>query len=137
MQFTIAQSALSQALLKLKPEDEREALLMFNAIQRFMGDPFIDGTVHACQPPTHICTDNREHVVGNYLIQQAISNVELRDELYCQLCNQTWLNPNEVNSERGWLLLAMVLGCVPPSDKLYPYLLCYITAHGVHTAPST
>ena len=28
------------------------------------------------------------------------------------------------------MLLAMMLSCVPPSEKLFPYLLCYISAHG-------
>lgn len=109
-------SSLSQSMLKLKPDDEKEAILIFNSILRFMGDPYVN--------------DERELVVGNYIVQQAIYNPELRDEIYCQLCNQTWLNPNEVNAERGWLLMTICLSCFPPSDRLYPYLLCYITAHG-------
>ena len=35
-------------------------------------------------------------MTGNFIIQLAILNTELRDEVYCQLCNQTWLNPNDV-----------------------------------------
>ena len=91
---------------------------------------------------------------------------ELRDELFCQLVNQTWLNPNDVrppslfhwlslylfscppsdvvsllsvshpflvqvNAERGWLLLSMCLAVCAPSEKLFPYLLCYVTQHGL------
>ncbi len=108
-------------------------------------------------------TEAREVIVGNYIIQKGICSDDLRDEIYCQLCSQTWLNPNDVltpphltsphltsphltsphltsphvcactqvNAERGWLLMAMVLSVLPPSPRLFPYLLCYVTAHGV------
>ncbi len=36
----------------------------------------------------------------------------------------------QVNAERGWLLLAMCLAVCAPSDRLYPYLLCYVSQHG-------
>jgi len=45
------------------------------------------------------------------------------------IVNQTWLNPNDINQERGWVLLSLCLGCFAPSAKLYPYLLCHVTAH--------
>ncbi len=94
------QSSLSQSMLKLKPDDEKEAILIFNSILRFMGDPYVNGATPACIllafVSTNMNADERELVVGNYIVQQAIFNPELRDEIYCQLCNQTWLNPNEV-----------------------------------------
>jgi myosin-15 len=37
-----------------------------------------------------------EIVMGNYLVQRGIYDENIRDELYCMLCNQTWLNPNDV-----------------------------------------
>jgi hypothetical protein len=39
-------------------------------------------------------------------------------------------HPPKINAERGWLLMAMCLSAFPPSSKLYPYLLCYVTQHG-------
>ena len=69
-------------------------------------------------------------MVGNYIVQRLQLQEDLRDEVLCQLVNQTWLNPNDVNAERGWMLLAMCLAVCAPSDRLYPYLLCYVTQHG-------
>src|SRR4051812_19897176 len=36
----------------------------------------------------------------------------------------------QLNAERGWLLLSMCLAVCAPSDRLYPYLLCYVSQHG-------
>ncbi|KAH6942820.1 hypothetical protein HPB50_010767 [Hyalomma asiaticum] len=54
----------------------------------------------------------------------------MRDELLCQLSNQTWQNDNEANRQRGWLLMANCLGCFAPSPLLYKYLLKYVSDHG-------
>jgi myosin-15 len=60
----------------------------------------------------------------NYTVfQQGIVNEKLRDEVLCQLCNQTWNNDNDANNERGWLLMANCLSVFPPSKTLYKYLL--------------
>ena len=58
-----------------------------------------------------------------------VRNEKLRDEIYCQLANQTWRNDNEANCERGWLLMANCLSCFPPSATLYKYLLKYCSDH--------
>jgi len=65
----------------------------------------------------------REKVLADYIIQKGLSNESLRDEILCQLCNQTWKNENEANNERGWLLMAACLSCFSPSTLLYKYLL--------------
>lgn len=76
---------LTKTLLKPKPGvDEGDALSLFNAILRFMGDPAVSGVL--------------EELYGNYIISRGIYNEGLRDELYCMLCNQTWLNPNDVSA---------------------------------------
>ena len=62
------------------------------------------------------------HTDTPYLFQ-GLTNEKLRDEILCQLCNQTWKNDNEANAERGWLLMSNCLSVFPPSDTLYKYLL--------------
>jgi myosin-15 len=57
------------------------------------------------------------------IVLQALTNEKLRDELLCQLCNQTWKNENEANCERGWLLMANCLSTFAPSSTLAKYLL--------------
>lgn len=117
-QWAFSKGPLSQTLLKAKAGTEEKSLLaLFNVVLRFMGDPAV--------------ADQAENVMGNYIVQRGIFDENCRDELYCMLCNQTWLNPNDINAERGWLLMAMCLSAFPPSHKLYPYLLCYVTQHGL------
>ncbi|KAF8777343.1 Unconventional myosin-XV like protein [Argiope bruennichi] len=53
----------------------------------------------------------------------------MRDEILCQLCNQTWKNDNEANNERAWILMANCLSCFAPSRHLYKYLLKYVSDH--------
>lgn len=71
--------------------------------------------------------------MGGYLVQRCLAQEHLRDEVLCMIVNQTWLNPNDINCERGWVLMALCLSCFSPSDKLYPYLLCHVTAHAYET----
>lgn len=54
---------------------------------------------------------------------QGIKQIELRDEIYSQLCMQTWRNPNEKSMQKGWLLIALCLCCFPPSNMMFKYLL--------------
>ena len=65
----------------------------------------------------------------SYVVQRCLYQEEIRDEILVMIVNQTWLNPNDINQERGWVLLSLCLGCFAPSEKLYPYLLCHVTAH--------
>lgn len=65
----------------------------------------------------------KETVLGDYIVQKGIKNEKLRDEILCQLSNQTWKNENDANNERGWILMANCLSAFPPSKTLYKYLL--------------
>ncbi len=42
---------------------------------------------------------------------------------------QTWKNENDLNCERGWLLMASCLSAFPPSKMLHKYLLKYASDH--------
>ncbi|KAG7269450.1 hypothetical protein CRUP_032304 [Coryphaenoides rupestris] len=78
-------------------------------ILRFMGDPDLNGA--------------QENMFGNFIIQRGLDNPRLRDEILAQVANQVWRNPNALNSERGWLLLAACLSAFMPSQRLAKYLL--------------
>ena len=57
------------------------------------------------------------------LFIKGIFKPELREEMYCHLCNQTWGNTSDTSNERGWLLFALFLCCFAPSTRLYKPLL--------------
>ena len=102
-------------LAKSKESDYHESLAIFKLILRFMNDGQLSG--------------QKEKILGDYIINKGIRNEKLRDEIYCQLANQTWKNENEANCERGWLLMANCLSAFPPSSTLYKYLLKYVSDH--------
>ena len=102
-------------LSKSKESDYQESLAIFKLILRFMNDSQLNG--------------QKEKILGDYIINKGIRNEKLRDEIYCQLANQTWKNDNEANCERGWLLMANCLSAFSPSKTLYKYLLKYVSDH--------
>ena len=88
-------------LSKSKEADYYESLAIFKLILRFMNDTNLSGV--------------REKIMADYIANKGIQNEKLRDEIYCQLANQTWKNENSANAERGWLLFAHCLSVFPPS----------------------
>ena len=61
-------------------------------------------------------------ILAHELITAGIENVELRDELYCQMMKQLSKNPNDASKRRGWNLMALALSSFPPSDELENFL---------------
>ena len=82
---------------------------------RFMNDTGLSG--------------RREKVLGDYIVNKGLTNPKLRDEIYCQLANQTWKNDHAENCERGWILMANCLSAFGPSRTLHKYLLKYVSDH--------
>ncbi|CAB3362581.1 Hypothetical predicted protein [Cloeon dipterum] len=100
-------------LAKNKDIDYQDSLAIFKLILRFMNDNNL--------------SPKKEQALGDYIVNKGLISDKMRDEILCQLCNQTWKNENEANNERGWLLMANCLSCFPPSKTFYKYLLKYVS----------
>ena len=70
-------------------------------------------------------TGRRLQVLANYIIEMALSREPLQNEVFVQLCNQTWLNRDEASVARGWLLASCCMSAFTPSPLLANYLLKY------------
>ncbi|OQV25063.1 Unconventional myosin-XV [Hypsibius exemplaris] len=122
-------------LTNLTADEKQEALEIFRLILRFTHDNTLG--------------EKKEKVLADYIVHKGLIHADrLRDEIYCQLCNQTWppelLNNTTVSStssvstsfdmasvERGWCLMASCLSAFPPSQILYKYLLKYISDYAI------
>ncbi len=64
----------------------------------------------------------------NLLLKLITAPSEFHDEVYCQLCKQTRKNPSQDSMELGWQLILLCLSTIPPSKRLLPYLINYISS---------
>lgn len=100
-------------LQKNSDTETAEALAVFRLILRFMNDNDLSG--------------KKEKLLADYIVQKGIACVPLRDEIFCQLANQTWKNESPMAADRGWTLLVHCLSSFAPSPLLYKYLLKYVS----------
>ncbi|GAB1609364.1 hypothetical protein Ahia01_001221900 [Argonauta hians] len=108
---------IKETFLPLNNEvSKKHAVSIFNLVLRFMGDSKM--------------SDRRKKIIADYIIQKCLQDEQLRDEIYCQLVNQTWKNPGSSNRARGWYLMAYMLCCILPSNSLSKYLLKYVSDFG-------
>ncbi|XP_041362375.1 unconventional myosin-XV-like isoform X3 [Gigantopelta aegis] len=91
---------------------------IFKLILRFMMD--------------HNMGEKRLKVLADYIVQMGLQYEGVRDEILCQLINQTWKNQNVMNAERAWLLMASCLSCFSASPTLFKYLLKYVSDVGMN-----
>ena len=62
-------------------------------------------------------------LIDSHFFLQGIGSVDLRDEIYSQLCRQLWKNPDRGSLLRGWLLMGLCLCTFPPTKRMEKYLL--------------
>ncbi|GAU92977.1 hypothetical protein RvY_04984-2 [Ramazzottius varieornatus] len=108
-------------LARLTEVEQQESLSIFHVIREYAERK------HS--------TEKKDVVLVDYIVYKGLANHTLRDEIYCQLYNQT--RPSSVPdsgaeavvTERAWFLLACCLSAFSPSKTLYPFLLKYVTDH--------
>ncbi|XP_011484715.1 unconventional myosin-VIIa [Oryzias latipes] len=99
---------LKQPLLKMLLNNQELSNLAcnaFTAILKYMGDYPIK---HARSP-----IELTEQIFG-----PATQNIELQDEIYCQIMKQMTGNGSRLSMERGWQLMWLCTGLFPPSLNL-------------------
>jgi len=67
--------------------------------------------------------------VALVIIERAITNSDLRDEIYCQLAKQITFNPNEESTHRGWELMTLCVNYFPPSKELHEDIMSFFMEH--------
>ncbi|XP_060553902.1 unconventional myosin-XV-like isoform X5 [Ruditapes philippinarum] len=109
---------IKSALTKVQgDQNNRLAQSVFKLILKYMYD--------------HNLGDRQEKAMADYIVQLGLQNEGLRDEIYCQIANQTWNNQRVNTAERVWQLMAHTLSAFPPSPTLYKYLLKYVSDVGL------
>ncbi|XP_066291103.1 unconventional myosin-XV-like isoform X2 [Branchiostoma lanceolatum] len=110
----VTKKPISAPFHRMSNDDAHQAIAIFKMILRFMGDTRL--------------TEEKERLLGNYIVQMGLKNEAVRDEILCQLCSQTWdEGPVRFNYERGWVLLTNCLSSWFPSPTLYKYLLNHVS----------
>ncbi|XP_023569895.1 myosin XVB [Octodon degus] len=104
---------LAKPLTQLKGENPQHALDINKVMLRLLGQ----GSLQPWQ----------EQTMGTYLVQQGQRRPGLRDELFSQLVAQLWHNPDELQSQRGWALMAILLSAFPPTPTLQKPLLKFVS----------
>ncbi|KAM0683876.1 hypothetical protein MDAP_000613 [Mitosporidium daphniae] len=112
-----SKAPLTHPLTELAKKFHKDALRAFKDVQRIMGERSGASSFgQTCAPVSEV----------QNLITLAINNGELRDELLCQVIKQTTMNPNLVNTRRGWSLLGALCATIPPSKNLQSYLVGFL-----------
>lgn len=78
------------------------------------------------QSPWQVGQEHGGHGVSPqflYLVRQGQRRLGLRNEIFSQLAAQLWHQPDEQQRQRGWALLAVLLGAFPPVSTLQKPLL--------------
>ncbi|XP_042303487.1 myosin XVB [Sceloporus undulatus] len=108
---------LQQPLTRLDGEQKQIALQLNKLILRFIGDKGLEVW--------------QEEVLGNYLASQGLARPSLRNELLSQVASQVWKNLDLEQCQRGWMLMATLLGTFAPSPALEKPLLKFVSDHGL------
>lgn len=120
-------SAISfeELLLHSYPDEFAAAVDLFKLVLRYMHDVTMStwNEIMLADYIVMLVCLCKEFKCNNVLIPQAQRMESLRDELWAQLINQTYMNDERVASERAWMLMAIVSTSVRPSQHMINYAL--------------
>uniref|UniRef100_A0A914Y6P3 Uncharacterized protein n=1 Tax=Panagrolaimus superbus TaxID=310955 RepID=A0A914Y6P3_9BILA len=102
---------LTPFLPKEEEKDFKLSCEIFKLILRYMNDTKM--------------TPGQRSILAKYIIQQGIEVPSQRDEIFMQLCNQTYNNRNPENSKTAWNLILMAVNSFPPGILIFPMIKDY------------
>eukprot|EP01132_Coremiostelium_polycephalum_P001329 gene1329-1675_t len=94
---------------------EKMALEIFSNILQYMGD---------IEKKKETMSYSQ---IASFIIRMGIQNVDLRDEIYCQIIKQITNHPGKrENRLRGWELLSLCCGSFAPKQRLLKYVSSFL-----------
>ena len=102
---------LAPFLPKDTEEDFQFSLVLFKLILKYMNDSSLE--------------PHQRFLLAKLIIQRGIENLNQRDEIYIQLCNQTYNNKNPETARSAWNLISMAVNSFPPGILVFPMLIDY------------
>lgn len=106
--------------LQFREDLKQPACQMFRALLMYMGD------LPKAEAITDVVLANED------IIEPAIRNKYLREEVFCQLLKQLTANPNPRSENKGWELLWLLTGCVAPATEVYREVISFLRASHYH-----
>ncbi|KAL6076835.1 Myosin-VIIa, variant 2 [Balamuthia mandrillaris] len=121
-QLSLTLSPIKNSLTEIKSSSlNKIAISMFQSVMKVMDD-FPLGKSSKVQ-------------IIQEIIQAALDEDALKDELYCQICKQTTKNPRTESCKKGMKLLALCTSIFSPSDTFMPYLEQFLDEKKEDAAP--
>lgn len=110
--------------MQFREELKHCACQIFRAILMYMGD------LPKTEPISDVLLANED------IIEPAVRNKYLREEIFCQIVKQLTDNPNELSENKGWQLLWLLTGCVAPGTEVYREVVSFLRGSRHHLAHS-
>eukprot|EP00127_Corallochytrium_limacisporum_P000754 Clim_evm40s25 gene=Clim_evmTU40s25 len=108
-------------LMKKKKDDDRDSVSSLGQLSGLHAHEASD-----LRKEDDIVVDDRKPGAMNgrlrAIIEPGIVDPNMRDEILCQIIKQLHRNPSASSRIRGFILLILVMGCFPPSQRFLPTL---------------